>query len=323
MMATKLDDPLEAYSPRASLAALGVKLERLGLFTPIRQQVKIPQKTIRHTPTDKLYDAFITILAGAQALVELNKILRADLALQKAFGRSACAEQSTVQDTLDACTRTNVEQLEKAVRQIYQHFSRGYLHNYNQRPQLLDLDFTPKPCGKQAEGACKGYFGRQRNHFGRQVGSVNATYYQETVVERLYQGNVQLNTHFQELVWAAEMTLDLNSTTRRRTILRVGGGAGTLANINWALSLGYYYHGKEYSGQHNTQVLSQVQAWLKDPQEEGRELGWVSGPNPYDYPVKRLVTRHLQKKGEWSWRVIVSNLSSEMVLEQTGQSAKQ
>jgi hypothetical protein len=72
----------------ASLAALGVQLRHLDLFGPIRQQVHIAQKTVRYTPSDKLYDAFIALLAGAHGLVEINGRLRADPALQAAFGSS-------------------------------------------------------------------------------------------------------------------------------------------------------------------------------------------------------------------------------------------
>ncbi len=66
----------------ASLAAIGVKLSQLNLFGPIRTNVQIKQKTIKHTPVDKLYDAFISLLAGAHGLVEINTRLRADPALR-------------------------------------------------------------------------------------------------------------------------------------------------------------------------------------------------------------------------------------------------
>src|ERR1043165_8861720 len=82
----------------ASLAAIGVKLNQLKLFDPIRTRVQIKQKTIKHTPVDKLSDAFISLMAGAHGLVEINTRLRTDPALQKAFGTSACAEQSVVQE---------------------------------------------------------------------------------------------------------------------------------------------------------------------------------------------------------------------------------
>jgi hypothetical protein len=55
----------------ASLAALGVKLTGLKLFEPIRQRVQIAQKTIKHRPTDKLYDALISLREGAHRLVGL------------------------------------------------------------------------------------------------------------------------------------------------------------------------------------------------------------------------------------------------------------
>jgi hypothetical protein len=43
------------FKPCASLAALGYYLEHSKLFDPIRQQVQIMQKTVKHSPLDKLY----------------------------------------------------------------------------------------------------------------------------------------------------------------------------------------------------------------------------------------------------------------------------
>jgi hypothetical protein len=126
------------FSPAASLAAIGVKVSRLDLFGPIRTEVQIRQKTVKHTPADKLYDAFISLLAGAHRLVVINTRLRADPALQKAFGRSSCAEQSVVQQTLDACTGENVSQMQHALNLIYRQHSRGYRHDYQAGFQLLD-----------------------------------------------------------------------------------------------------------------------------------------------------------------------------------------
>ena len=75
------------FSPCASLAAIGVALRQREVFDPVRKLVRIGQKTVKHTPHDKLYDAFIAMLAGAHGLVEINTRLRADVALQEAFGR--------------------------------------------------------------------------------------------------------------------------------------------------------------------------------------------------------------------------------------------
>src|SRR5260370_13777446 len=110
---------VQRSTAHASLAALGVQVRHLDLFGPIRAGVHIAQKTVRYAPTDKLYDAFIALLAGAHGLVEINGRLRPDRALQAAFGRIGCAEQSVVQDTLDACTQETVPQLEAALDAIY------------------------------------------------------------------------------------------------------------------------------------------------------------------------------------------------------------
>src|SRR5207302_10565534 len=100
----------KAFTGSASLAAIGLKLRELKVFEPIEQGVQIAQKTIKDRPTDKLYDALISMLAGAHGLVEINTRLRADGALQRAFGRSRCAEQSVVRDPLNASTTGNGEQ---------------------------------------------------------------------------------------------------------------------------------------------------------------------------------------------------------------------
>src|SRR5262245_15251403 len=118
------------FTPCASLAALGCYLRQIKLFEVVRQHVQIAQKTIVHAPTDKLLDAFITILAGAHGLVEVNTRLRSDLALQQAFGRTSCAEQSTIQATLNACTAENVSQLTSALSAIYRQHGQGSHHNY-------------------------------------------------------------------------------------------------------------------------------------------------------------------------------------------------
>src|SRR5260370_23376011 len=106
---------IKQFTGCATLAAIGIKLREQQVFQPIEQTVQIAQKTIKDSPSDKLYDAFISLLAGAHGLVEINTRLRADATLQGAFGRSRCGEQSVVQDTLNACTAENVEQMQQAI----------------------------------------------------------------------------------------------------------------------------------------------------------------------------------------------------------------
>lgn len=67
---------IKHFSPRAILAAIGLKLQELKLFESISETVKTPQKVVKHRPAEKLYDAFITILAGARGLNEIATHLR-------------------------------------------------------------------------------------------------------------------------------------------------------------------------------------------------------------------------------------------------------
>src|SRR5262245_23455112 len=95
---------------RASLCALGEYLRRHCFFAPVREQVQIWQKTVRYRPIDKLLDALSGILCGAKTIAQNNVTIRTDRAVQRAFGRSGCAEQSTIARTLRACTAENVVQ---------------------------------------------------------------------------------------------------------------------------------------------------------------------------------------------------------------------
>jgi len=299
----------------ASLAAIGVKLSQLKLFDPIRTRVQIKQKTIKHTPTDKLYDAFISLMAGANVLVEINTRLRTDPALQKAFGRSACAEQSVVQETLDACTTENVTQLQNALDEIYRQNSQSIHHDYQATFHLLDVDMSGLPCGPKAAFATKGYFAGQYHRRGRQVGRVLSTQSEEVVVDRLFAGNVQLIKARPPLVEAAETTLKLDEAKRARTIIRVDAGSGTMDDLNWRLSRGYLVMAKEYSGRRVVRLAKTVTEWVQDPDWSERSFGWVSEPPAgYVRPVRRIAVRCRRLDGTFAYGVLICSLSAQQVL---------
>lgn len=307
------------FTPCATLAAIGAKLKQLNLFDPIRKQVQVGQKTVKHTPIDKLTDAFISLLAGAHGLVEINTRLRTDIGLQRAFGRAACAEQSVVQETLDACSAENVMQLQQALDEIYRSHSQGFQHDYQASFQLLDVDMSGMPCGPKAAFATRGYFAGQYHRRGRQLGRVLATHYQEVVVDRLFAGNVQLIKALQPLVEAAEATLQLDQAKQARTIIRVDAGAGTLDDLNWLLSRGYEVVAKEYSGQRIRRLASTVTQWVQDPNWPERAFGWVSEPaTGYVRPVGRIAVRCRRIDGSFAYGVLICSLSVEQVLSVLG-----
>lgn len=318
-MEQSITEATPTFTPCAALAALGCHLRQLELFAPVRARVRIAQKTVTHAPVEKLYDAFITILAGAQGLVEVNTRLRSDPALQRAFGRAACADQSTIQATLNACTDANVAQLTAALTAIYRQHSQGYRHNYARRRQLLDVDLSGMPCGPKAALATKGYFAHQRNRRGRQLGRVLATRYGEVVTDQVFAGATGLVAALRPLVEAAEEVLELDGAQRQRTILRVDAGGGSLDELNWLLARGYQVHAKDYSRQRARKLGRRVTAWLDDPQIPGRQVGWVTDP-PADYvrEVRRVAVRWQRKDGQWEYAVVISTLTARDVIEETG-----
>lgn len=310
----------QLFTPRATLAALGVKLRSLKLFDVISDHVKIRQKTVKHTPIEKLTDAFITILSGAHGLVEINTRLRSDIALQRAFGRRDCAEQSVVQETLDACTPENVIQMQRALDDIFRAHSQTYRHDYKAELQLLDIDLTGLNCGPKAEKATKGYF-HHEGRYGRQMGRVVAARDGEVVVDRLYPGNLQLRTTLTDLVEAMEQTLDLDEWKRCRTVVRIDAGGGSVDAVNWLLGRGYQIHCIDYSSRRAANFAQYVREWTDDPRHTGRQLGWIPVQSVgYVRQVRRLMIRYRQANGQLKYRMLLTTLEPDQVWQLLGRS---
>lgn len=184
------------YSSCASLAALGVKLNEIKLFEPIRQKVQIAQKIVKDRPIDKLDDGWIAMLAGAHGLIEINTRLRAEPGLQ-----------------------------------------------------------------------------------------------------------------------AAKRTLGLDEAKRRRTIVRVDVGGGSVDDINWLLARGYQVIIKDYSTARASRLAQQVTWWADDPKVAGRQVGWVPTAAPeYVRSVRRMAVRCRKANGQWGIGVLISTLAPAEVL---------
>ncbi len=290
---------------------MGAKLTSLDLFGPITDHVSIPQKSVKDTPTEKLYDGFIGMLCGAKGMVEVNKLVRSDPGLFQAFGRDRCAEQSVIQETLDASTQENVEQMETAMTAIYRRHSQGYTHNYAAQIQVLDADMSGQPCGPKAAFATKGYFANQRNRRGRQRGRVLVSHYNEIVREQVFEGKTQLAKALQPLMQSTEQTLGLDQAPEKRvrTLVRIDSGGGTQADVNWLLNRGYLVLTKDYSTARARKLAKTVAQWVDDPCHPGRQVGLVTMPAPeYDKPVLRIAVRCRKNNGQWGVGLLITNL---------------
>jgi hypothetical protein len=308
-------EPLSLFTPRASLAALGLRLQTWRVWDVIRHQLQIKQKVRKHQPLDKVLDCFINILAGGAGLNAINLLVRPDVAVQRAFGRQTCAEQSTISDTLNACTSENVQQLRAAVQSILRQHGQAYPHDYAIAWQVLDIDTTGLPAGRLGQGVTKGYFAGHKSCRGRQLGRVVASAYDEIIVDQLYSGKRQLESSLAQLVEMAENALNLGQDQRRRTVLRVDAGGGSETNINWILNRGYWLLIKIHNWQRVRKLSTSVTDWYTDAQVPGRQVGWVEAPYAYGQLTRQVALRKRKPNGKWLQQVLVFNLTDAMVFD--------
>jgi len=294
------------FSSAASLAGLVAHLKARGIFDELRSGVHLAQKTVKDSPQDKLLDILLTLLSGAQSLVQLNTLLRDDTALQRAAGRSRCAEQSVAQQTLDAASPDTVSEMQQVLTTLLRRHSQVAHHSFRADWLILDVDLTGLPAGKQAEKSVKGYFSEPGSRRGRQQGRVLASQSGEIVCDALYPGNTLLVQVLPELIEQAEGVLGLTAFRRRRTILRFDGGGGGVERINGLLSRGYALVGKEYSARRARLLATSVTEWVSDSAQPDRQMGWVpQESSEYVRPVRRLAVRSKSAKGQWHYAVLL------------------
>ncbi len=288
---------MKLHSDHALLALIGYKCQKEQLLAPLHQELKISQKTILHSPTDKLQDCLLAIMQGAEAVYEINTRLKSDPAVCKAFGRKGCADQSTIQQTLSACDFKNVAQMQTAHKLIFQKHSRACRHNYQLAPLILDIDITGLPCGRHLEGATKGYFaGCKPGTTGRQLYRVSASEYDEIVYQQVCPGNIgsaQLAV-FTQVIQATWEILKLSAIDKGRVLIRLDSGYGTTEIINYLLAEGYQFVTKLFATSRAKKLDRAVASdrWQADLCHPGREATLLLQAHPYS-----LATRPLHQIG--------------------------
>ena len=250
------------------MCLLGHYLSQEGVLEPL-SSVHIVKKSVKHSPTQKLIDALMGILSGCKALYEIDVRVRPDAPLQRAFSRERCADQSAIQRTLNAFTPENVARLREAVEAIGRRYAAVFSHDFEREMLLVDVDLTGLRASQRAEGSTKGYFSGERNATGRQLLRVIAPQYKEILFEKLYAGNTTSCEVLKQSIREVERILRLTEDRekRRRTLVRLDGGFGTDANLNWLMWRGYECIAKVYGGK-----------WAKKLASSVAEDGWEEGP---------------------------------------------
>ena len=302
----KSNRKINANSAHASLCALAPLITGRKIFDYIHQTVKIPQKKVDYRPSDKLVFVVVGIMSGCEAVFDMNLELRVDRPLLRAFGYQKCADQSVIQDTLNAAIGENVQELESALKAIWDgnNLTVPLLKSAQreERIETIDMDLSGMPASKRAEGSEKGYFAGKRNIYGRQLARVLVPKTQEIVTESLYSGKKTSCKVFKDMVQKMERTLSLETKAQRRLIrLRLDGGFGTDENINYALWRDYHLLVKMYSWKRAKVLARSVQEWVDiSPGSDSRprQAGWVSAPHRYCRKTMQLAIRIPKKKGD-------------------------
>lgn len=280
---------LKVHSDHAVLCLFGQKCQQEKLLEPLHQLLKIKQKTVHHSPTDKLQDGLVSLMLGNQTLYEINTTLAADPALWYAFGRSACADQSQVQRTLAACSTENVDQLQKVNLVLLRKHGRALHHDYATGPLVIDIDLTGLPCSKHYEGASRGYFPNSKfGTTGRQLARATASQYDEILYQQVFPGNTgsaQLEV-FKQIVKAVWQALDLPCEQKERVLLRLDGGYGTTEIIGYLLEEGYQFVVKLFSSSRAVKLAKPIaeEEWHTDQCHE-RDYHLLGAEANQPYPV--------------------------------------
>jgi hypothetical protein len=293
---------------RASLCALGEYLRRHCFFAPLREQVQIPQKSVRYRPIEKVFDSLLGILCGAKTISQSNITIRVDPAVQRAFGRTGCAEQSTIARTLQACTTAQVTQLERVSWYYLKRYGATPHHRFHERRLWVDVDLTPMPIGAKAEGSERTWMGRTRSKTGRQVLRWTASDYREILHETLLRGKASAVPALKTALGELETRLGWTRERRQRIVLRLDGGFGTAEALNWLLSRGYQVVAKiSHSGR--VRKLRQAIGPWQPTSSPGREIAAVLHPHRFCRTTRQWVIRTPKDKGGYHYAVLVTTLS--------------
>ena len=133
-----------------------------------------------------------------------------------------------------------------------------------------------------------------------------ASQYGEIVLDALYPGNTLLVQVLPDLVEQAERVLGSTPKERRRTIIRVDRGGGSVCSLNSLLERGYAVVSKDYSVRRTYRLATDVTQWVRDEATPDREMGWVvQESEDYVAAVRRLVVRSKGSKGRWRYAVLL------------------
>jgi hypothetical protein len=226
----------------------------------------------------------IALLAGAQAVSHPNFTLRPDPALSRAFGLPGCAEQSGLADPLDALTEADLDALREVLADLFERSSQARRHHFGPERLVLDVEWSPLPASRYAEGSERGSRGRCRSKTGRKLVRVRAAQEQETVWEEVRPGRTaERLAGLQAVLAHAQQRLGVVGDSaeaqakRARTEIRLDSAWGSDRVITWLLARGDQVTGT-FTSTHRVRKLVQGITTWQDTSSPGREGALVKKP---------------------------------------------
>lgn len=301
-------EPLTTQTQYVPLAVLGYCLTRTGFLESVWDEIEWSMKTLQHTPTEKLQDMLVSIMAGHEAVSHINTHLRPDLTLAAAWSRTQFAEQSTVAYTLNALGSEQIAQLRQGSQHLFRQHSQTVRHNFKKHWLIIDIDPTALLASRRAEGSRKCYIAGKKNRYGRQLARISVPTYHESLYSLLYPGSQQACTMLKPAMTTVQEFLCLKPDQRQRTIIRSDAGLGTDANVNWLLWLNYQVLMKGFSGSRSVKLAEQVheEDWYEDAPRK-RWITWAPDPPRFACRVN-VFSLCWQDKEEWRYGTLLSTL---------------
>jgi hypothetical protein len=134
------------------------------------------------------------------------------------------------------------------------------------------------------------------------------------VTSLLYPGNTLSEQVLQEAVWGLETALQLSPQQRQQTCLRLDGGFGTDANLNWILQRGYGLIAKNKAGRRAGAWGRQVDRWQELPPGQR----WIAlAPQQLQFctPTRTLAFRWRNRTGKLKHALyVVTDMDSSLAV---------
>jgi hypothetical protein len=262
----------------------------------VREQVQVPQKTVRSRPIDKVLDGLWGLLCGAKTISQSNITMRVDPAVPRACGRPGCAEQSTIARTLQASTAATVDHLSRVSWYDLKRSGQTPHHRCAERLLWVDVDGTPLPMGAQAEGSARTWMGRNRSKTGRKGLRWTASDDREILHETLWRGKASAMPALQTALSELDTRLGWTRERRQRSVRRLAGGCGTTEVLNGLRSRGSQGVAQISHSGRVRKVRPPLGPW-QPTSSPGRESAAVLPPHRCCRATRQWVIRTPREKG--------------------------